>query len=96
MKTLLIPIILLLVCFVSHGKGQDLSNKNDILKNVNVLIGTGANGNVIPVAVVPHGMVQLGPDARNSGIIITPAGMFQMIPMWPQSGKRILTGTGGF
>ncbi len=60
-------IILFIIFFVLLVKGQNAPCKDDVLNDVNVLIGTGANGAVIPVVVIPHGMVQLGPDTRNSG-----------------------------
>ena len=47
-------------------EGQNTSLNNDILNEVDVLIGTGAAGRIVPVAVVPHGMVQLGPDTKKS------------------------------
>lgn len=31
---------------------------------VNRFIGTGGNGGIVPLAVMPFGMVQLGPDTR--------------------------------
>lgn len=34
------------------------------VNSVNPMIGTGADGRISPVAVVPFGMVQLGPDTR--------------------------------
>ena len=59
-------LIIIFFFFFVTSKGQNISCSDDILDEVDVLIGTGANGNVIPVAVTPHGMVQLGPDTRNS------------------------------
>ena len=59
--------IVLLFLSVSFSEAQKTSSKNDFLKQVDPLIGSGAQGMVIPVAVVPHGMVQLGPDTRSTG-----------------------------
>lgn len=39
----------------------------DNTKFVNLFIGTGGHGHTHPAAVVPHGMVQPGPDTRWSG-----------------------------
>ena len=39
----------------------------DVLNEVNMIIGTDTNGRIIPVAVVPHGMVQVAPDTRYRG-----------------------------
>lgn len=41
--------------------------KDDVLDEVNVMIGTGGAGRIVPVAVAPHGMVQLGPDTHRGG-----------------------------
>jgi len=41
---------------------QFLQAQTTILSNVNPLNGTGGQGNAFPGAVVPFGMVQLGPD----------------------------------
>lgn len=65
-KKLLLPIVGFLLFSIS-GSAQKETCKNDILNKVNVMIGTSANGAVIPVAVVPHGMVQLGPDTKYGG-----------------------------
>ena len=67
MKTCHFPFILLFFMGALSCEAQNTSLKNDILKDVDVLMGSGAQGMVIPVAVVPHGMVQIGPDTRNSG-----------------------------
>ena len=67
MKALQFFVIITLVLSALLCEAQNTSLKNDILNEVDVLIGSGAQGMVIPVAVVPHGMVQLGPDTRNSG-----------------------------
>jgi len=40
----------------------------DLLKYVNPFIGTGGNGQIAPVASVPTGMVQVGPDTDLSGV----------------------------
>ena len=59
--------VYLIVVFTLFGEAQKIYSSNDILNKVDPLIGTGANGAVIPVVVVPHGMVQLGPDTRSTG-----------------------------
>lgn len=56
-----IYIILLTFSLISC-KSTDLSN----VLIVNPMIGTGGDGRINPVAVVPFGMVQLGPDTRQS------------------------------
>ncbi len=45
--------------------------KVDVTDYVNPFIGSGGNGNIIPVACVPFGMVQVGADTRmeNSGYL---------------------------
>ena len=60
-------LIMTLIMFFVSGIALEATAQDDILSKVNVMIGTGANGAVIPVAVVPNGMVQLGPDTRNGG-----------------------------
>ncbi len=56
---LITPILFLL--FACSEKEQDFT------KFVNPFIGTGGHGHTYPGAVVPHGLVQLSPDTRNSG-----------------------------
>lgn len=55
---------LLLVNVIVTGLAQ-----NDNTKYVNRFTGSGGNGGIVPVAAMPFGMVQLGPDTRttNSG-----------------------------
>ncbi len=40
---------------------------HDLTRLVNLFIGTGAHGHTHPAAVVPHGLVQPGPDTRWAG-----------------------------
>ena len=40
------------------------TNEKDYTQFVNRFIGTGGNGGIVPVAAMPFGMVQLGPDTR--------------------------------
>ena len=54
--------IILFTFFLVNCKTIDLSN----VHVVNPMIGTGKDGRISPVAVVPFGMVQLGPDTRQS------------------------------
>ena len=54
--------IILFTFFLVNCKTIDLSN----VLVVNPMIGTGKDGRISPVAVVPFGMVQLGPDTRQS------------------------------
>lgn len=49
-----IQILVIISCF----------SQNDYTKYVNRFIGTGGNGGVVPVAAMPFGMIQLGPDTR--------------------------------
>ncbi len=63
-----LPIFGLLL-FSFSGNAQKESCKDDILNKVNAMIGTGANGAVIPVAVANKVLFSLamGPD-RNGEI----------------------------
>ncbi len=60
-------VVLIFILFNLFCEAQNKYSSNDPLKQVDPLIGTGANGAVIPVVVVPHGMVQPGPDTRTYG-----------------------------
>lgn len=42
------------------------SNRYTAIHFVNPMIGTGGDGRISPVAVVPFGMIQLGPDTRQA------------------------------
>lgn len=44
----------------------DSAGDADLLKLVNVMIGTGGHGHMYPGATVPFGMVQLSPDTYNN------------------------------
>lgn len=50
-----IQILIITTCFA----------QNDYTQYVNRFIGTGGNGGIVPVAAMPFGMVQLGPDTRS-------------------------------
>ena len=41
--------------------------QKDYAAFVNEFIGTGGHGHTHPAAMVPHGMVQPGPDTRHHG-----------------------------
>lgn len=62
----LISLLLLLLGFFVFATEGKYNNKIPIhnVGCVNPMIGTGADGRISPVAVVPFGMVQLGPDTR--------------------------------
>ncbi len=53
---------LLLGCQLTAATAQD-----DFARWVDPFIGTGGHGHTHPAAVVPHGMIQPGPDTRKSG-----------------------------
>ena len=57
----LTPFLVLLITSCSLGL------KKDNTKFVNRFTGTGGNGGIVPVAAMPFGMVQLGPDTRTCG-----------------------------
>jgi predicted alpha-1,2-mannosidase len=59
--------IALLAVYMPGCRVADDFRGYDPLDKVNVLTGSGASGRIVPVAAVPHGMVQLGPDTRNGG-----------------------------
>ena len=44
-----------------------MSQTSDLASYVNPFIGTGGHGHTHPAAVVPHGMIQPGPDTRHHG-----------------------------
>jgi predicted alpha-1,2-mannosidase len=60
MKILLLPLLFLTACSVAENPG--------LTKYVNPFIGTGGNGQIAPVASVPSGMVQVGPDTDLNGV----------------------------
>lgn len=49
------------------GNRQNSRNRPDFTQFVNPFVGTGAHGHTYPGAVVPFGMIQLGPDTRYNG-----------------------------
>jgi len=57
-------ILAILTLFSCQKKSETSFNLTDY---VNPFIGTGGNGNVCPVASVPFGMLQAGPDTRTGG-----------------------------
>jgi len=56
----------LFLLLISCAQNSKTGNQSDLCALVNPYIGTDANGNTLPVASVPHGMVQVGPDTRRS------------------------------
>jgi len=75
MKRQLLSFQLLLIPFaIAFGQQQttyDYYQNNyegpDYTTFVNPMMGTGGNGQVTPIASVPFGMMQVGPDTRNGG-----------------------------
>lgn len=55
---------LLIIVLIAIATG--CSNKMNYNKYVDRFTGTGGNGGIVPVASMPFGMVQLGPDTRMS------------------------------
>lgn len=55
--------IILFLLFIESSFAL-FSQKNDVVKYVNPMIGTGNMGHVFPGACVPHGIVQLSPDTE--------------------------------
>lgn len=45
--------------------GEQTGSDVDLLRFVNVMVGTGGHGHMSPGATVPFGMVQLSPDTYN-------------------------------
>ncbi len=56
----LITLMLACTAVVTSCQTED----KDYTRHVNLFIGTGGHGHTHPAAVVPHGMVQPGPDTR--------------------------------
>ncbi|HRF85628.1 MAG TPA: GH92 family glycosyl hydrolase [Alloprevotella sp.] len=56
--------LFLLLCLL--GSFSTLEGRN-YTRLVNLFIGTGGHGHTHPAAVVPHGMIQPGPDTRRLG-----------------------------
>ena len=70
MKNILnFALLLLLSLFSVMGSGQSNPHlqAGDYSFYVNPHIGSGGNGNAIPIASVPHGMIQVAPDTRTGG-----------------------------
>lgn len=62
---LLSGCLLGLLCFTAcDSEGYEM---NDYTHYVNPFIGTGGHGHTHPGAMVPHGMIQPGPDTRIDG-----------------------------
>jgi len=61
----LIPALFI---FGSFTFTQAQTSGKDLVQLVNPFIGTGGNGQIAPVASVPYGMVQVGPDTDVSGV----------------------------
>ena len=55
-------VFLVLIIIVAGSCSDELHLNN--VHSVNPMIGTNADGRISPVAVVPFGMIQLGPDTR--------------------------------
>ncbi|NQU33814.1 MAG: hypothetical protein HQ521_11305 [Bacteroidetes bacterium] len=56
-KVKIVTVLLILII-------TSCSSPTDYTQFVNRFIGTGGNGGIVPVAAMPFGMVQLGPDTR--------------------------------
>ena len=46
----------------------DATGSDDVIRHVNVIIGTGGHGHCFPGATVPFGAVQLRPDSNGSAL----------------------------
>ena len=57
----------LLYLFCVFTLGLTAMAQRDLTQYVDPFIGTGGHGHTHPAAVVPHGMVQPGPDTRCNG-----------------------------
>ena len=65
-ETTKLPILILgALIFIYSFKADN--NQKQVLSYVNVMIGTAGDANLLPVASVPFGMVQLGPDTDLAG-----------------------------
>ena len=47
--------------------GTTVTAQEDVLQYVRPMMGTAVDGRIIPLAVAPFGMVQLGPDTNYGG-----------------------------
>ncbi|MBQ5938161.1 MAG: hypothetical protein IJL50_10035, partial [Bacteroidaceae bacterium] len=47
--------------------GFSITAQEDVLQYVRPMMGTSLDGRIIPLAVAPFGMVQLGPDTNYGG-----------------------------
>lgn len=61
---ILFSTILIYALFFHHQSTQIIENKSGL---VDPLIGTDFHGHTHPSAILPFGMVQLGPDTRLDG-----------------------------
>lgn len=62
MKKTILSLLFAAVCALTAP-----AQTPDAASYVNLFIGTGGHGHTHPAAVVPHGMVQPGPDTRHHG-----------------------------
>ncbi len=58
--------VLFLLCLCTTASAQTVPT-SDHTRHVDLFIGTAGHGHTHPAAVVPHGMVQPGPDTRRYG-----------------------------
>lgn len=56
-----------IVYAIAYALPAHADNGYDLTSLTNLFIGTGAHGHTHPAAVVPHGMIQPGPDTRWNG-----------------------------
>lgn len=60
-------ILLLLVCLIQVVEMAAQQTREPLTQYVNLFVGTGGHGHTHPGAIVPHGMIQPGPDTRIHG-----------------------------
>ena len=63
----LLPCLLILLASCKQQEVKPELPKIDVLAHVDPFIGTGFHGHTFPGPVMPHGMVQLGPDTKLNG-----------------------------
>lgn len=56
-----------LLLLAASSCGMQGTDSQDYASMVNLMIGTGGHGHTHPAAMVPHGMIQPGPDTRIDG-----------------------------
>ncbi|WP_139956722.1 GH92 family glycosyl hydrolase [Flavicella sediminum] len=64
---IILGTIVFIVTSCNSEVNSNIVNKENSSSYVNRFIGSGGNGGVTPVASMPFGMVQLGPDTRTNG-----------------------------